>query len=172
MTDLESGRRIVNQAARELLDRVDVSLDELLAAQEPRGGDLRHARGRVPVSSGEELILEVRSLQVSDDPTRMVSFLGLDGSGSVLPLHTEAMLTRRERDVARLVVRGLGDAEIAGRLVISRHTVNQHLKSIYRKLGVEGRVDLAIRAHVGWIPESREAQRCRTSGISAGKVHD
>lgn len=48
-------------------------------------------------------------------------------------------LTRRERDVLRLLAQGLSDAQIAERLVISPRTVNWHLTSIYSKLGVSSR---------------------------------
>jgi DNA-binding CsgD family transcriptional regulator len=51
-------------------------------------------------------------------------------------------LTPREREVAALVVDGLADREIAQRLYLSRHTVSQHVKRIYRKLGVDSRVAL------------------------------
>ena len=50
-----------------------------------------------------------------------------------------AGLTRREVDVLRLVARGLSDAEAAERLVLSVRTINAHLRSIYRKLGVRSR---------------------------------
>jgi DNA-binding CsgD family transcriptional regulator len=56
------------------------------------------------------------------------------------PLHA---LTPREREVATLVVDGLADREIAERLHLSRHTVSQYVKRIYRKLGVHSRVALA-----------------------------
>jgi DNA-binding CsgD family transcriptional regulator/GAF domain-containing protein len=52
-------------------------------------------------------------------------------------------LTPREREVAVLVVDGLADREIAQRLYLSRHTVSQYVKRIYRKLGVDSRVALA-----------------------------
>ena len=48
-------------------------------------------------------------------------------------------LTRRERDVLRLLAQGLSDAQIADQLVISPRTVNWHLTSIYSKLGVSSR---------------------------------
>jgi DNA-binding CsgD family transcriptional regulator len=51
-------------------------------------------------------------------------------------------LTPREREVAALVVDGLADREIAERLYLSRHTVSQYVKRIYRKLGVDSRVAL------------------------------
>jgi DNA-binding CsgD family transcriptional regulator len=52
------------------------------------------------------------------------------------------VLTAREREVAALVVEGLADREIAERLRLSRHTVSQYVKRVYRKLGVGSRVAL------------------------------
>jgi class 3 adenylate cyclase len=50
-----------------------------------------------------------------------------------------AGLTVRELDVLRLVGAGLSDAETAEQLFLSVRTVNAHLRSIYRKLGVRSR---------------------------------
>jgi len=50
-----------------------------------------------------------------------------------------AGLTAREVDVLRLVAVGLSDAEAAEQLFLSVRTVNAHLRSIYRKLGVRSR---------------------------------
>ena len=50
-----------------------------------------------------------------------------------------AGLTAREVDVLRLVAVGLSDAEVATQLFLSVRTVNAHLRSIYRKLGVRSR---------------------------------
>jgi DNA-binding NarL/FixJ family response regulator len=50
-----------------------------------------------------------------------------------------AGLTEREVDVLRLVAVGLSDAEVAKQLFLSVRTVNAHLRSIYRKLGVRSR---------------------------------
>jgi DNA-binding NarL/FixJ family response regulator len=57
------------------------------------------------------------------------------GPGSEYP----ARLTAREVEVLRLVAVGLSDAEVAERLVVSVRTVNAHLRSIYRKVGVHSR---------------------------------
>jgi DNA-binding NarL/FixJ family response regulator len=48
-------------------------------------------------------------------------------------------LGRRELEVLALLATGLGNIIIADRLYISTHTVNQHLRSIYRKLNVRSR---------------------------------
>jgi len=52
-------------------------------------------------------------------------------------------LSRRERDVAHLAVRGRTTPEIAAELRRSPKTIENHLNSVYRKLGVSNRVDLA-----------------------------
>jgi non-specific serine/threonine protein kinase len=57
-----------------------------------------------------------------------------------------AGLTSREWEIAGLVAEGLSNREIAGRLVISKRTVDAHIEHIYSKLGVSSRVQLA-----GWL---------------------
>ena len=47
--------------------------------------------------------------------------------------------TAREREVATLLARGLSRAEMAEALVLSPHTVEDHVKSLYEKLGVASR---------------------------------
>jgi DNA-binding NarL/FixJ family response regulator len=42
-------------------------------------------------------------------------------------------------EVLELVAKGLTDAEVAERLVVSLRTVHAHLRSIYRKVGVHTR---------------------------------
>jgi DNA-binding NarL/FixJ family response regulator len=58
---------------------------------------------------------------------------------------SSAGLTRREIEVAELAARGLRNKEIAKRLGIHEGTVKIHLHSVYRKLGLRGRVGLSAQ---------------------------
>jgi DNA-binding CsgD family transcriptional regulator len=52
-------------------------------------------------------------------------------------------LTRAERRVAELISAGHSSRSAAAELVVSLNTVNTHLRSIFTKLGVRSRVQLA-----------------------------
>ena len=65
-------------------------------------------------------------------------------------------LTRREREVARLVIDGLSTEDIAAALFISVHTVRDHLKMIFGKMGVSRRQDM-IAALTGRTPTPAHA---------------
>jgi DNA-binding CsgD family transcriptional regulator len=54
-----------------------------------------------------------------------------------------AALTRAELEVSRLVTQGKTNREIADHLFVSPHTVDSHLRSIFAKVGVKSRVQLA-----------------------------
>jgi DNA-binding CsgD family transcriptional regulator len=54
-----------------------------------------------------------------------------------------ASLTDAERRVAQLVGEGLTNATVGERLFLSRHTVDFHLRHVFRKLGIDSRVELA-----------------------------
>jgi transcriptional regulator of acetoin/glycerol metabolism/DNA-binding CsgD family transcriptional regulator len=80
----------------------------------------------------------------------------LDGSSTVgVVMHLESgnlaprpklglsSLTDTERAIAELVSEGLTNRQVAEHVFVSRHTVDFHLRSIFRKLGVASRIDLA-----------------------------
>ena len=53
------------------------------------------------------------------------------------------LLSERERTVASLAGQALTNGQIARRLGITPHTVNFHLRQIFRKLRISSRVRLA-----------------------------
>ena len=55
-------------------------------------------------------------------------------------------LTPREFDVLRLVVEGSSNRSIAQRLAVGEDTVKHHLTSIFDKIGVSNRLELALFA--------------------------
>lgn len=52
-----------------------------------------------------------------------------------------ARLTKKEEEVARLVLKGLTSAEIGAMMGNSEKTIKQHLTQVYSKLGVAGRAE-------------------------------
>lgn len=60
-------------------------------------------------------------------------------------------LTEREREVLALMVEGLNNTQIAGRLTVSSSTIKSHVSNILSKLGVSSRteaVTMALRNHI------------------------
>jgi predicted ATPase/DNA-binding CsgD family transcriptional regulator len=79
-------------------------------------------------------------------PEQAVEYaLGKQEAASASPKNT-ALLSTREAEVLVLVAEGLTDPQVAERLYLSPRTVGQHLRSIYRKLGVPSRAAAAREA--------------------------
>ena len=56
---------------------------------------------------------------------------------------SDGPLSRREMEVAGLVADGATNAQVAARLFISERTVESHVASIFNKLGVDTRLQVA-----------------------------
>jgi DNA-binding NarL/FixJ family response regulator len=52
-------------------------------------------------------------------------------------------LSGRQREILEMVVEGLSNAQIAGRLYLSESTIKQHLRAVYKELGVRNRTEAA-----------------------------
>lgn len=63
-----------------------------------------------------------------------------------------ALLTKRERQVVALLAQGKRQTEIAQTLVVSKRTVEAHVRNARMKTGAQSAFELAVRAAV-------EAQR-------------
>jgi DNA-binding CsgD family transcriptional regulator len=87
----------------------------------------------------EQAGLAVRSVRLGETGA-VVSFLYAAPKAATEAL---SVLTRREREIAQFVVRGLNNADIALAASISRNTVKQHLKHVFDKLQVSSRAELA-----------------------------
>jgi DNA-binding CsgD family transcriptional regulator len=67
-------------------------------------------------------------------------------------------LTDAERTLVHLVANGSTNREVAGLVHLSRHTVDSHLRHIFRKLGINSRVELAWIAASMLAPATTAAQ--------------
>jgi DNA-binding CsgD family transcriptional regulator len=89
------------------------------------------------------------SKSIIHDPTdglkQILVIIGECASKSA-PLIEGLNLTQRENDVLKLLVQGHSQKRIAQYLMISHHTVADHCKSIYQKMGVNSRTEAQMIA--------------------------
>jgi DNA-binding CsgD family transcriptional regulator len=103
------------------------------------------AQARVLTRSGRWVILHGIAM-AADGPPRVAVIVEPAHPAKISPLLMSAYgLTEREQEVSRLVLQGYSTTEIAERLVISTHTVQQHLRNIFDKTGVRSRRDLVSK---------------------------
>jgi two-component system, NarL family, response regulator DevR len=102
----------------------------------------------------DEVTAAVRAAAAGESvisPELLARLLPRFGSGKV---HSVDELTERERDVLALVAQGLSNAAIAERLVVSVHTVRNHIASLSLKLGAHSKLEaLSIAVRRGLLPD-------------------
>jgi DNA-binding CsgD family transcriptional regulator len=112
-----------------------------------RGGALPRATVKAP--AGTWLVLHGGLLGPAGQGAHVV-FLQRAHPTLVAPLLLQAYgLTPREQEVTQLLLRGATSAQIANRLHISRHTVNDHIKAIFDKAGASTRGELSATLFFG-----------------------
>ncbi len=91
----------------------------------------------------DEILNGIRDVHAGAAPlSAQVAGMILRGFSRMGPLRSKSEpLTNRENEVLRHLVKGLLKKEIADALAISQHTVDMHLRSIYRKLHVHSQTE-------------------------------
>ena len=104
----------------------------------------RPARIRVRAADGSWAVIDAARLDGGNGTLAVtVHAAGFD---EVLSLLVRAFgLSKRETELVTLLVEGLDTQAISQRLFISRYTVQDHLKSIFEKIGVHSRLELLSR---------------------------
>jgi len=113
--------------------------------------DLRLARGALKAGAGgllhtgmpPEQILRALSVARRGEVVLPRELLRLWVDEQRRLLEPRIDLSARQREVLELVVEGLTNAEIAGRMFLSESTVKQHLRAAYKALGVKNRTEAA-----------------------------
>ena len=111
------------------------------------GERLRRARHRSEARARlDRAVEQLRTCGATSYAERAIVELRAAGGVVDDDARTSELLTAHELQVARLVVGGLSNRDLAARLFISPRTVEAHLTAIFRKLGVANRRELSARA--------------------------
>jgi DNA-binding CsgD family transcriptional regulator len=109
---------------------------------------------RVQAANGQWLNVHASRLQDTGGAERVAVIIEPLQARATVPLLLSAHgLTDREVEVARLVIRGASTRDIVDALHISKHTVQDHLKSVFDKTGVHSRRELVGQLLARSIPD-------------------
>jgi DNA-binding CsgD family transcriptional regulator len=89
--------------------------------------------------------VEAARLEGHEDGQIAVTLRAASAAETLQLLCRAYALSQRERQVVAAVIAGLDTRAISQRLFISRYTVQDHLKSVFRKTGVRSRRQLLAR---------------------------
>jgi DNA-binding CsgD family transcriptional regulator len=95
------------------------------------------------ITAGE--LLKFTLIRAAGRTASVGYFLDIRPHGKGRGLGATFALSRREQEVVDMIACGLRNAEISDKLCISPYTVNNHLRSIYGKLGVTSRTQMLAR---------------------------
>ena len=149
MDGIEATRRILDRtAAPKVIMLTTFDMDEYVhdALQAGASGFLLKDVPPEQLVDGIRAVLSGESL-LSPSITRRMIEVYLDRPRSAPPSGLLATLTPREREILGLLARGLSNAEIADRLIVSETTVKTHVARVLMKLQLRDRVQAVIYAY-------------------------
>ena len=95
-------------------------------------------------STGQTISANLRMINYFKDYRMCLICMNKNESGMLLSKQLDKLgITRREQEVIGLICEGLKNSEIGEKLFISEYTVENHLRSIYEKMDVKNRINLA-----------------------------
>jgi transcriptional regulator of acetoin/glycerol metabolism/DNA-binding CsgD family transcriptional regulator len=131
---------ITNTAAERLVRPEDEALLRSRAAEIMAGAPADAVE--IVLSNGSTVVLRYEPILDGGVAVGVVMHLVDGTSRANRPVLGLAGLTDAERSIADLVAQGLTNRQIADRVFVSRHTVDFHLRSIFRKVDVTSRIAL------------------------------
>jgi DNA-binding CsgD family transcriptional regulator len=145
--DAEGRITSTSAEARTLTRVLDGDATSTLYAVAMAASTTADARARVRLADGRWVQLHGAQLDGDDVHAKMAVTLLPATHGDLISMLLRLHgLTARERQVAELLAVGASTDDIAVHLHISRHTLRDHVKTIFRKVGVSSRAQLM--AHV------------------------
>ncbi len=154
--EYERARGFVTEDETRAYRHFERSIDQAHAAGNPFtegrarlawGEQLRRVRRRADARShldrAHELFIAVGATTYSDRAAAEARAAGGQSSDEVV---AHRLLTPHELQIARLIVGGASTRDVAAKLFISPRTIEAHLSTIFRKLGVRNRRELSARA--------------------------
>jgi DNA-binding CsgD family transcriptional regulator len=103
-------------------------------------------RARVRGRSGRWLVIHGSRTRERDGRASTAVIIEEAKPSEIAPLIVRAYgLSERETNITRLILQGLSTKEIAAEIHVSPYTIQDHLKSIFDKVGVRSRRELAAR---------------------------
>ncbi|MEU8149483.1 response regulator transcription factor [Nonomuraea sp. NPDC048901] len=151
MGGIEATERICATTSAKVLVLTMFDLDEYVydALRAGASGFLLKDIRRDELAAAVRVVAAGESLLAPTVTKRLIEDLILRPGHGVAPRLAArlAELTGREAETLRLVARGLSNAEIAGEMVVSEHTVKSHVSRILTKLGLRDRVQAVVFAY-------------------------
>jgi DNA-binding NarL/FixJ family response regulator len=154
---LEATRRILAaDAAARILILTTFDLDEYIYEALRAGASGFVLKDDPP----EQLIAAIRTVAAGDALLSATVTRRVIKQFTEIPRHDVPTavdeLTDRERDVFRLIAKGLSNGEIGRELFISDTTVKTHVTRVFQKLGVRDRVQAVVLAYRAGLFEGDE----------------